>query len=78
MRGLILLVGLALVGCNKSGLSDTQRDEVTDIAYDAADDSGRIDDLESRLDDLETRLRRAELAKDDLESRVSYLESQGY
>lgn len=50
----------ALVACSPSGLNDTQKTEVhdiaTDVAADAEADSSVLDDHEDRIAEIETRL----------------------
>jgi PBP1b-binding outer membrane lipoprotein LpoB len=62
MRWGIVFAAIFLWSCGSApapeqSLSATQRDEVADIAADAADDqlSSRIADLETRIDELESR-----------------------
>lgn len=74
---------VVLGGCSK-GLSETQKDEVSDIATDAASDDvdtseleSKITEMESKIEDLETRLSDAEgkaSEVDDHEDRISELE----
>jgi len=64
---------LSLTACGDIGLSqklsDAQRDEVTDLAEDAADDQ-----LGSKMRSLEERVDQLETDKNDLELRVRALE----
>jgi|GEM_PF-5348499 len=74
-----VLAVVTLGGCNK-GMTETQKDEVADIAADSVDTSeleAKITELESTVSDLETRLSDAEAKAsevDDHEDRISELE----
>lgn len=71
------LAAILLLGsCGGPSLSDKQKDEVADIADDAAPDTSS---LESRIDQLESDLQEVKNDADkvdDLESRLSSVESQ--
>lgn len=47
-----------LASCNSDGnkFSDTERDEIADLAYDAAVDAVGDSNLESRISEIESRL----------------------
>lgn len=64
---------IAATSCKGPGLSDSQKDEVADIASDNTFDP---DELQSKLDDLETRLDAAEATNSELDSRIASLESE--
>jgi hypothetical protein len=55
---LVIFAALSLGSCAGPGLSDRQREQVTDIAEDQADAlvSNRVSDLDSRLSAVEARL----------------------
>ncbi|WP_234180301.1 hypothetical protein [Sphingopyxis sp. NFH-91] len=67
MKNITMLLALALAGCSGGSFSDAERDEIGDIAGDAAsaavseDESvqelkDKVDELELRLQDVEARL----------------------
>jgi hypothetical protein len=70
-----MAAAVMLSSCGDPSLSEKQRDEVTDIAGDAAPD---ISALESRIDELEGELEAVKHDADrveDIDSRLSDVES---
>lgn len=71
-----LAIVLLLGSCGGPSLSDEQKEEVADIAGDAAPDTSA---LESRIDDLESALEEVKNDADkvdDLDGRLSSVESR--
>jgi outer membrane murein-binding lipoprotein Lpp len=73
----ILIVASLMIGSCSQGLSDAQKDEITEIAGDSFDSSeleAKIASLESDQSDLEDRLTQAEAELTQAQSELSELD----